>query len=441
MLQISILLIILVFIVAKVTYFCFDKLSNVFAKLDTNKNTLISDTEDTETQAIETANYNNYSLPSIDLLEKSTHKKVDNSHYVDIIKNILSKLKIEVYEIKINTSILVTKIDIKSELIEQDSTYKNIIKHLEYELGSNNIEYKKSTGIKTFSIIIPNQNGERTVNLSNIYHETKKELPLFLGLESESNKVIIKDIVDTNHILISGSTGSGKSVCLLSMIQSLILSKTPDELKLILIDYKGTELPLFENIPHLAAPIITDTNKALLSLEWVTEEVKRRYKLIAKNKVTNIKEYNEIVKKSDSLPYFVIVIDEIANLTSTCKKEFNRVLQEISSMSRASGIYLILSTQRPDRTVIDGVIKANLTTKIAFKVESGYNSRIILDSYGAEKLLGKGDALARINEVEGLTRLQVANTTKNDIMKIVDSIKTQNYERNYNKSLEKFLLQ
>ena len=274
-----------------------------------------------------------------------------------------------------------------------------------------------------------------------LFHETKKELPLFLGLESESNKVIIKDIVDTNHILISGSTGSGKSVCLLSMIQSLILSKTPDELKLILIDYKGTELPLFENIPHLATPIITDTNTALLSLEWVTEEVKRRYKLIAKNKVTNIKEYNEIVKKSVSLPYFVIVIDEIANLTSTCKKEFNRVLQEISSMSRASGIYLILSTQRPDRTVIDGVIKANLTTKIAFKVESGYNSRIILDSYGAEKLLGKGDALARINEVEGLTRLQVANTTKNDIMKIVDSIKTQNYETSYNKSLEDFLLQ
>ena len=294
MLQTSILLIILVFIVAKVTYFCFDKLSNVFAKLETKTNTLISDTEDTETQAIETANYNNYSLPSIDLLEKSTHKKIDNSHYVDIIKNILAKLKIEVYEIKINTSILVTKIDIKSELIEQDSTYKNIIKHLEYELGSNNIEYKKSTGIKTFSIIIPNQNGERTVNLANIYHETKKELPLFLGLESESNKVIIKDIVDTNHILISGSTGSGKSVCLLSMIQSLILSKTPDELKLILIDYKGTELPLFESIPHLAAPIITDTNMALLSLEWVTEEVKRRYKLIAKNKVTNIKEYYEV---------------------------------------------------------------------------------------------------------------------------------------------------
>lgn len=441
MLQIGILLIILVIIVAKVTYFCFDKLAIVFAKLETDKNTLVNDNDNTEIETIETVSYSNYNLPSIDLLAKSTNTKIDNSHYVDILKNILSKLKIEVHNIKINTSILVTKIDIKSELIEQDSTYKNIIKHLEYELGINNIEYKKSTGIKTFSIIIPNQNGERTVNLANIYHETKKELPLFLGLESESNKVIIKDIVDTNHILISGATGSGKSVCLLSMIQSLILSKTPDELKLILIDYKGTELPLFESIPHLAAPIITDTNTALLSLEWVTQEVKRRYKLLAKNKVVNLKEYNEISLESNKLPYFVIVIDEIANLTSTCKKEFNRVLQEISSMSRASGIYLILSTQRPDRTVIDGVIKANLTTKIAFKVESGYNSRIILDSYGAEKLLGKGDALARINEVEGLTRLQVANTTKNDIMKIVDSIKNQNYEAHYNKSLEDFILQ
>lgn len=203
------------------------------------------------------------------------------------------------------------------------------------------------------------------------------------------------DLTKAPHMLIAGQTGSGKSVCINAIISSLIASKTPKELNLILIDPKVVELMPYENIPHLLFPIITETQKAKESLDYAIKEMEARYQKLSDLGVRNIESYNSKVSKESQMPYIVIVIDEFADLMYTSKKEIEIQIIRLAQKARAIGIHLILATQRPSVNVITGILKANIPTRIAFQVASQIDSRTILDCMGAEKLKGKGDLLLK----------------------------------------------
>lgn len=256
------------------------------------------------------------------------------------------------------------------------------------------------------------------------FKKSQAVLPLILGKDTISHNIII-DLVAMPHLLVAGSTGSGKSVCLNTMLVSLLCAKTPDELRLILIDPKRLEFTSFSNIAHLLFPIVTEPTKALMVLKWTVKTMEERYSLMAEYNVRNIAEFRSFYpEKKDDLPYIVIVIDELADLMMTTSQEAEQVITRLAQMSRAAGIHLIIATQRPSVDVITGLIKVNFPSRIAFKVTSKIDSRIIIDTIGAEKLLGKGDMLF-LDPKGGLNRVHGAYVSDKEIQSIVRQIKMQ----------------
>jgi S-DNA-T family DNA segregation ATPase FtsK/SpoIIIE len=241
------------------------------------------------------------------------------------------------------------------------------------------------------------------------------ELPLILGVDTVGNELIC-DLAAAPHILVAGSTGSGKSVCLHTMIMSLLCRKTPDELKIILIDPKRLEFSWYADVAHLLFPVITTTDKAILALRWAVKTMEERYELLAQKGVRTVKELG--------LPTIVVVIDELADLMMTAGKEVEYLIARLAQMARAAGIHMITATQRPSVDVITGLIKVNFPCRIAFRVMSKIDSRTIIDSAGAEKLLGKGDML--ILDAKGsLTRAQGAFVSDSMVKEVVHAIKKQ----------------
>jgi S-DNA-T family DNA segregation ATPase FtsK/SpoIIIE len=204
---------------------------------------------------------------------------------------------------------------------------------------------------------------------------------------------------------VAGSTGGGKSICLLTLISSLIFQKNPKELKLMLIDPKRVELTVFNNIPHLICPVITDSYKASEALDKILNEIEKRYQILEKKQVNNIKKYNEIVPEEEKLPFIVVVVDELADLILIHKQKVEQKIVRIGQIARAVGIFMILATQRPSNDVITGLIKTNVPARIAFNMTNHNDSRTILNSSGAEKLLGKGDLLFK-KSGETIKRIQ-----------------------------------
>jgi S-DNA-T family DNA segregation ATPase FtsK/SpoIIIE len=265
------------------------------------------------------------------------------------------------------------------------------------------------------------------------------QIPLFLGKDS-AGEALVSDLTEMPHLLIAGTTGSGKSVCINSIITGILLTKRPDEVKLILIDPKMVEMTLFNTVPHLMCPIVTETQRAVQILEWATVKMDERYSLLAEAKVKNISEYNklgaeEIVKRFDpsskeeeakipkKLPYIVIVIDELADLMMTAAKEIEAYIVRLAQKSRAVGIHIILATQRPQATVVTGLIKSNMPTRIGFRVAARMDSRIILDQNGAETLLGEGDMLFLKPGTSDLVRAQGTFVDEAEIKRIVKHLK------------------
>ena len=235
------------------------------------------------------------------------------------------------------------------------------------------------------------------------------------------------------HLLVAGATGSGKSVCINNIIINLLYQNSPDELKFILIDPKRVELLAFNDIPHLLTPVINDTDKVVNALRWVVKEMGERYKLISAAGKKNISSYNSAVIVN-KLPYLVVVIDEFSTLMSSSAKEIESAVVKLAQLGRAAGIHLILATQRPSTDVITGLIKANMPTRIAFGVGSSIDSRTILDSSGAEKLLGNGDMLFSSSDNSKMERIQGAYITDQEIKNIIDYIK-ELAEPEYNDSV------
>lgn len=298
-------------------------------------------------------------------------------------------------------------------------------------------------GKHTIGIEVPNSQRE-TVRLKDLVQKGagrigRMQIPLFLG-KSSSGEALVSDLAGMPHLLIAGTTGSGKSVCINSIITSILLTKRPDEVKLILIDPKMVEMAAFESIPHLMCPTVTEMRRAEQILEWAVEKMDERYELLAEAKVRNVASYNTLTHEEllerfqpstpqeeamipKKLPHIVIIIDELADLMMTSAKEVEAYIVRIAQKSRAVGIHLVLATQRPQATVVTGLIKANMPSRIAFRVAARMDSRIILDQNGAETLLGQGDMLFLIPGTSDLMRAQGAYLDDDEIRNVVKFLK------------------
>ncbi len=274
-------------------------------------------------------------------------------------------------------------------------------------------------------IEVPNTQGSfvyiREVFASNEFQNTKTALTLALGKDI-TGRPIIAGLDDMPHLLIAGTTGSGKTVCVNSLILSLIFKNSPADLKFVMIDPKRVELMPFNSLPHLLCPVVTDSKKAYTAFNWVVGEMEERYRLLAKAGARNITIYNE---KEEKLPFIVVIVDEFADLMTVARDQTETAVQRLAQLSRAVGIHLVLATQRPSVNVITGVIKANLPARISFKVASKVDSRTVLDMNGADKLLGKGDMLFLRPGESRLIRIQGALVSDKEIERVVDFIKSQ----------------
>ncbi len=281
-------------------------------------------------------------------------------------------------------------------------------------------------GKSLVGIEVPNQSvatvGLREIFETKEWRERKQTLPIGLGRDV-SGKPWITDLGRMPHVLVAGATGSGKSVCLNTLIMSFMYALGPDEVKFVMVDPKRVELQVYNGIPHLITPVITDTEKTVNALKWCMREMDRRFDVLQKFGVRDIASYN--ASAEEKLPFIVVVIDELADLMTTAMQEVEGPIVRLAQMSRAVGIHLVLATQRPSTDVITGLIKANIPARIAFSVASSIDSRTILDEMGAEKLLGRGDMLIKTAEMSAAKRLQGTYVSDDEIARTVEYIKSK----------------
>ncbi len=293
---------------------------------------------------------------------------------------------------------------------------------------------------------VPNKETEmvhlRDILETDTFMDYESNLAFALGKDVAGNEVVT-DIAKMPHVLIAGSTGSGKSVCINTLITSIIYKAKPSEVKLVMVDPKVVELSVYNGIPHLLIPVVTDPKKAAGALSWAVQEMVNRYSLFAAKGVRDIKGYNAQIEKEGSaekLPQIVIIIDELADLMMVAAKDVEDAICRLAQMARAAGMHLVIATQRPSVDVITGIIKANIPSRIAFAVSSQVDSRTILDMVGAEKLLGKGDMLFYPSGAPKPTRLQGAFVSDKEVEKIVDFLKSNGevqYSEDIIESIEK----
>ena len=293
-------------------------------------------------------------------------------------------------------------------------------------------------GKDVVGIEIPNHTVEtiylRDLIESDLFQQSKSPLTIILGKDIVG-KPFITDLKKLPHLLIAGTTGSGKSVGINSMILSLLYKNSPDQLRLLMIDPKMLEFSIYNDIPHLLTPVITKAKQAVVALNNMVSEMEKRYVMMSDTRTKNIENYNEKMQKEKGkeLPYIVVIIDELADLMMTSGKDVEHSIARLAQMARAAGIHLIVATQRPSVDVVTGLIKANLPSRISYRVGQKIDSKIILDQQGAESLLGRGDMLFTPPGATGLVRLHAPWSTEEEIEKIVDFIKSQR-EPDYDKS-------
>ncbi len=371
-----------------------------------------------------------FQLPSIDLLEKN-NKKISpqeiNKNKPDgqFMESILQDFGINGQIKKINNGPVVSLYEFEPAAGVKVSKIINLSDDLARNTSSTSARVAVIPGKNTVGIEIPNEKRESVFLREIISNEKFKsrdlKLPIALG-KSISGIPIIGDLTSMPHLLIAGTTGSGKSVCINTIITSLLYKLNPDLCKLILIDPKMLELSAYEGIPHLLSPVITDAKKATAALGWTVKEMNNRYKLMSKVGVRNIDGYNE--KHKLKMPYIVVVVDEMSDLMLVAGKEIENYIQKLSQMARAAGIHIIMATQRPSVDVITGTIKANFPTRVSFQVSSKIDSRTILGEQGAEQLLGKGDMLF-MSSANRIIRIHGPFVSENEIEKISSVLRAQ----------------
>ena len=384
----------------------------------------------------------NYSYPPVDLLDDvDTEGGIDNDEIrakARIIEETLESFGIEGKIVQIDVGPTVTCYELKPARGVKVSKIVNLADDLSLSLATSGIRIEAPIpGKSHVGIEVANDKKEvvgfKEIISSNNFIKSRHAIPFAMG-KSISGEPIISAIEKMPHLLVSGATGSGKSVCINTIIMSILYKHSPDEVKLLLIDPKVVELSVYNGIPHLIMPVITDPKKASSSLFWAISEMEKRYKLFEENQVRDIKGYKRAAETDDSLenlPYIVVIVDELSDLMMTAASEVEDYITRLAQKSRACGIHLIIATQRPTVDVITGTIKANIPSRISFAVTSQIDSRTILDMQGAEKLLGKGDMLYASADSMKPLRIQGAFVSDEEVVNVVDYIKG-NSESNYN---------
>ncbi len=376
-----------------------------------------------------------FKLPTIDLLKIPTQKdreKLKDEDYIDseFLEKILLDFGVSGDIKKVSHGPVVTLNEFEPAAGVKVSKIINLSDDIARNTSSESARIATIPGRSTIGIELPNSSREN-VYLSEILSNSdfnKKDirLPIALG-KNISGVPIVGDLASMPHLLIAGTTGSGKSVCINTIILSLLYRHTPDKCKFILIDPKMLELSTYEGIPHLLCPVITEAKKAASVLGWVVKEMENRYRLMTKEGVRNIDGYN--AKHTLAMPYIVVVVDEMSDLMLVAGKEIENYIQKLSQMARAAGIHIIMATQRPSVDVITGTIKANFPTRISFQVTSKIDSRTILGEQGAEQLLGKGDMLY-MSSANKIVRIHAPFVSEGEIEKVNNYLRSQ-AEPNY----------
>jgi S-DNA-T family DNA segregation ATPase FtsK/SpoIIIE len=417
--------------------------SKIKKALGVGKKEVVEEEEEFPIKKLKTSNYKlatNYIPPPLNLLEEDQGKPNtgDIKANANIIKRTLANFGIEVEMDEITVGPTVTRYALKPAEGMKLSRIVGLQNDLSLALAAHPIRIEAPIpGKSLVGIEIPNKSksivGLATMLSDEKFQHSQKPLTVVLG-RGISGKAVFGNLAKMPHCLVAGTTGSGKSVSIHAMITSLLYRNGPDDLKFILIDPKRVELTLYNKIPHLLTPVITDAKKTILALKWAAKEMDRRYDILEAESVQNIESYHNNVfgkKKmqkngdgteteinADRMPYIVIVIDELADIMSTYPRELESAIVRLAQMSRAVGIHLILSTQRPEVNIITGLIKANIPARVALKVSSQVDSRTILDAGGAEKLLGAGDMLYSSGDAQP-ERLQSAYISEMEVKKVV----------------------
>jgi S-DNA-T family DNA segregation ATPase FtsK/SpoIIIE len=385
-----------------------------------------------------------FKLPSVDFLQKPKliTKNIDESELDEKINYLIEKLahfKIEGDVVRTYAGPVVSTFEFKPAVNVKVSKILNLQDDLAMALSAETIRIQAPIpGKNVVGIEIPNETVDtiylREILDDDLFKNSSSPLTIVLGKDIVG-KPFITDLKKLPHLLIAGTTGSGKSVGINAMILSLLYKNSPDQLRLLMIDPKMLEFSMYNDIPHLLTPVITKPKQAIAALNNMVEEMERRYELMSHTRTKNIENYNEKIKKDggENFPYIVVIIDELSDLMMTAGKDVEFSIARLAQKSRACGIHLIVATQRPSVDVVTGLIKANLPSRISYRVGQKIDSKIILDQMGAESLLGRGDMLFTPPGSTALVRLHAPWTTENEIETIVEFIKSQR-EPNYDKS-------
>jgi S-DNA-T family DNA segregation ATPase FtsK/SpoIIIE len=385
-----------------------------------------------------------YEYPSSDLLNLNSKLKLNKDDKKELLSNAsileetLSSFGVEAKVIQVTKGPSVTRFELHPSSGVKVSKIVNLSDDIALGLAARGVRIEAPIpGKAAVGIEVPNKELTavylREVIDSDEFVNSKKNLAFSLGKDIAGN-CVVADLTKMPHMLIAGATGSGKSVCINTLIISLLYKYSPEKVKLLMIDPKVVELNVYNGIPHLLIPVVTEPKKAAGALNWAVNEMTRRYKLFADNGVRNIEGYNDLFEKGrieEKLPWIVIIVDELADLMMVCPNDIEDYIGRLAQMARAAGMHLVIATQRPSVDVITGVIKANIPSRISFAVSSQIDSRTILDSAGAEKLLGKGDMLFYPVGESKPIRIQGAFISEEEVEKVVNSIKGHEGEPDY----------
>ena len=395
----------------------------------------------------------NYQLPSTDLLDKPQKSKGNNQANIEkninILEEVLNEFGVVGKVVAVTVGPACTQYELAIKAGTKLSRLTSINKEISLALAKKDVRIQAPIpGKNTCGIEIANDT-PTTVYIREIMEtlpkdKADKKLLVALGKDIKGDTRYC-EINKTPHMLVAGATGSGKSVCINCILASILMRTKPDEVKLLLVDPKKVELSMYNGVPHLLRPVVTDPKKAAAALQMIVGEMEHRYDVFEESHVKNIDTYNEMVDKENlkrapedriaRMPFIVVIVDELADLMMVASKEVEDAIMRITQMARAAGIHLIIATQRPSTDVITGVIKANIPTRISFAVSSGIDSRTILDMQGAEKLLGRGDMLFLPQGENSPTRIQGAWISEDEIKRIVDFVCNQQ-KAQYDKRFE-----
>ena len=370
-----------------------------------------------------------YKSPSLDILDNEANieqKKKNQSNTQErakLLEKVFAEFKIEISVINIKLGPVVTLYEILPSAGIKVNTIINLAGDISRSMGVGAVRISQIYGTQYLGVEVPNDHRE-SVTIKELlsddnFKKTNHKIPICIGKDISGNIEVI-DLSKTPHLLVAGTTGSGKSVFINTLLASLLYKFHPSELRLILIDPKMLELSVYNDIAHLLTPVVTEPKKSIIALKWVCKEMERRYTLMNEEGTRNLEGYNNIA--SDRLPYIIVFIDEMADLMMTAGKEVEHYVQRLAQMARACGIHLVMATQRPSVDIITGSIKANFPSRVSFQVASKYDSRTVLGEIGAEQLLGNGDMLMSKNGAN-LIRYQSAFISDNEVNKLINEIK------------------